>query len=273
MKQLILFTFILLGFVGISQFQEHSCGTVFKGEYADQYFNASNQRSQSLPDVNRELIVTPWIVIDSLGDTAQIHAGIQSQIAIVNQMLTPINVRLKICEFKYIENYRYDLMVRATEEEEMTTLYHEPNTINMYFITLIVDMPMAAGYAYMPGGPDVIVIKKTGLGAIPHEVGHFFGLPHTFEGDELVARTDCYTTGDGFCDTEADPYYEGIPAYLDDNCNYKGSPAKDSNGDWYIPPVTNFMSYWGCDCEDPEITFEQLDKIADVVLNIRSYLW
>lgn len=268
---------LLLGLFAQGQFDSLKCGTVFKGSYADNYFNNNEQRlvtAPSLPDVNRTLIVTPWIVLDSLYQPGVSEAAIQSQITTVNSKLAPINLSLTICEFRYIENYRYDLFVNATEEDELTTLYNEPNTINMYFVQVIVDMPLAAGYAYMPGGKDVIVITKGGLSAMPHEVGHFLGLPHTFEGgNELVERTDCYNTGDGFCDTEADPYNSSNSGALDANCNYKGQPAKDSNGDWYVPPVTNIMSYWGCECEETDFTFEQLNKIADVVLNIRNYLW
>src|SRR5690606_23777949 len=87
-----------------------------------------------------------------------------------------------------------------------------------------------------------------GSTTLGHELGHFFGLPHTFQGwengnipydPELVTRgpgANCSFTGDYFCDTEAD--------YLSIRwaCPYTGN-KRDPNGDDYQPDSSLYMSY------------------------------
>ena len=61
---------------------------------------------------------------------------------------------------------------------------------------------------------------------LPHEVGHFYGLPHTHDqGNELVNGSNCATAGDNFCDTPADPNLSGV---VNSSCVYTGT-ATDAN--------------------------------------------
>ncbi len=67
-------------------------------------------------------------------------------------------------------------------------------------------------------------------------MGHLFGLPHTWEGGasgstELVKRTNCYTDGDGFCDTEADPYPAGEVTGAP--CSFQPGPKDAANDNYY----------------------------------------
>ena len=122
------------------------------------------------------------------------------------------------------------------------------NTVNVYFVK---DPSGACGY-YSPGG-DAVAIKNTcsapASTTLVHELGHYFGLPHTFYGwenggtpsnPEKVTRSglsaNCSSAGDVFCVTDAD--------YLSDrwNCPYKGNKF-DLNGDKYHPDSSMYMSY------------------------------
>jgi hypothetical protein len=145
----------------------------------------------------------------------------------------------------------------------------------MVFVKTISFPAGAAGYAPLatslpPNPKDIIVIKKNTVNlmkkTICHELGHFFGLYHTFEtkfGAELVNGSNCKTTGDLICDTEADIQTPNIT-----NCQYAGAD-KDAKGNFYFPPIGNIMSFHDCFCK---FTTEQYNKMAYVFLNYRKYL-
>lgn len=135
------------------------------------------------------------------------------------------------------------------------------------------------GY-YTPGN-DWIVIRSTEMNGklngptVPHEVGHFFSLPHTFLGydhddfgpedagwpkaplispegpaTERMDGSNCATAGDKICDTPPD-YNVGLRD-SDNNCKYEGFGtggvlAKDPTGVTLDPMEENMMGYFnGC---------------------------
>ncbi len=139
------------------------------------------------------------------------------------------------------------------------------------------DAPYAADWIVM----RLLEASRENSSTVEHEVGHFFTLPHTFNGFEgtpfkptaaspcaptainlngrnyvveKAARTgsdaNCTTAGDGFCDTEPD-YNFGITRGSDWNnnnnpCVYNGI-AKDPTCIAINPDETNIMGYFiGC---------------------------
>jgi len=209
-----------------------------------------------LPCLNKTFSVYVHINLDSTGDKnyAEELKKINSAFTKVNEYFSPICVRFKVCEWDTIYNYQYDSILAPEDNQwkEMLVKYHDNRRINMYFIGGFRESP-AAGFTEGFIGTDKggICIASITPTVIAHELGHFFGLLHTFAGNgaELVDGSNCKTEGDRICDTPADPYIPGVKIkWVDDKCRfvYNGT---DDNGDLYRPDVGNLMSYYGgCSC-------------------------
>ncbi|NLJ08179.1 MAG: T9SS type A sorting domain-containing protein [Sphingobacteriales bacterium] len=126
------------------------------------------------------------------------------------------------------------------------------------------------GYSYFPQSAlqnpklDGIVIRADVTNyngrTLTHELGHYFGLPHTFQGG---CGTDCKTTGDYICDTP--PVYEDTYG-CDKTKNTCHNDVPDE------PDMTeNHMDYTSC-----RVMFSAGQKeVVDYYLNsqYRSNLW
>ncbi|UOQ95981.1 M43 family zinc metalloprotease [Hymenobacter sp. 5317J-9] len=114
----------------------------------------------------------------------------------------------------------------------------------------------AGGYAYLPcsgGSVDGIVIRNAQFGSIgtsggsnlairslTHEIGHYFGLPHTWGGSNTPGLASNCGIDDGVADT---PNTTGISG----GCNLSFSPCTDpATGQPLLANVQNYMDYSSC---------------------------
>jgi predicted Zn-dependent protease with MMP-like domain len=199
------------------------------------------------------------------------ESDIRAIIAHANTYLQNINVELYLYNnqvFPIVDDKYYDFKI--ADEVELRRKYDVQNAINIYFAKSITlkDLTILSGYAALPNtsassnrimfsyfdrtADDFENLKnKTFL----HEIGHYFGLFHTFQDSnnpdiskrELVTRgagSNCVSMGDQLCDTPADPF-ERLPLMYAFNCN-QNAPAdlQDTNGENFTPPVNNIMSYY-----------------------------
>jgi hypothetical protein len=165
----------------------------------------------------------------------------------LNERFAPVGFYFYINgPINYIDNSTYYAHT-FWEGYSMMSSNNVSNSVNVYFVG---DPNGNCGY-FAPG-PDAVAIKNScgqpTSTTLTHELGHYFGLPHTFYGwengntpwnPELVTRgpgANCSFEGDMFCDTDAD--------YLDYRwqCPYGGSKL-DANGDEYHPDSSVYMSY------------------------------
>jgi PKD repeat protein len=144
--------------------------------------------------------------------------------------------------------------------------------LNIYIVRSIAGNTL--GYSSFPDGPadeDGMVMKHNVFGntgtagaskgrTATHEVGHWFGLYHTFNNG---CGIDTCTDGDYVCDTppQASPNY---------NCTNMNSCNND------VPNINdqkeNYMNYTPDACKDM-FTEGQKDRIRSTLENIRTVIW
>lgn len=159
-------------------------------------------------------------------------------------------------------NQNFD--VNNSNDVALLSPYQAPYCINIFYHAKL----SVGGSAYsIPSTFCSIAKSNIALArTISHEVGHCFGLLHTFEGCSatFINGLFCDVTGDMVCDTPADPYcFKGSSCFSNSNCSYTGN-CKDASliqGNW-SPPFNNIMSYWGIEgCTVTTLTSGQYDRV------------
>ncbi len=229
------------------------------------------QIKKQLPCLDKKFSVVVHVFKDSLGDPGVKEADIINNINVVNSYFSKICVSFEVCEFRYIDNFLYDPSTIGKNDywQQVQQLYNVQNRINIYYVTSVSQD--AAGMADLgficnmsSGGIRVSKQSVTSSRVLTHEMGHYFGLQHTFVENrttELVDGSNALTTADGIEDTPADPYVPSDQLLMSSYINmdpkrkcefiYKTMPfALDAKGMYYAPLVGNVMSYYpeSCDC-------------------------
>lgn len=242
---LVLLLFMLLGSINV------------QGQYL---YN----RNKDLPCINKHFNIHAHIVLDAAGNTNMDIRDLQMAVDTANVHFGPICFSFSICEMDTITNYAFAAMTFADEASALQTNHMHRNRINLF---LIDNFGPICGIG---GGQNITMVKACTGFTLTHELGHVFGLQHTFAGTgELVDGSNCDTAGDLICDTPADPFFFSDSIVWTRNCEfvYEGL---DGNGEFYQPDVGNIMSYFGCPCG---FTREQYLSMVDFYLNSPLLKW
>lgn len=225
----------------------------------------------SLPCVNKKFTIVAHLIKDINGDTNVTENEILLAVEEVNGHFSKICISFEICEFRYIDNYQYDSLSSEKEAPELIVKNRVESRINMFFIEGFTGEKSLCGKAALggiAGFGNVYVLKNClapGDFTMSHEMGHYFGLEHTFagNGNELVDGSNCAIAGDEICDTPADPYNieVSIDAYVQ-NCQFTNR-QKDANGDFYNPDIGNIMSYYPCKCRFSDGQYRKMVEVYE----------
>lgn len=193
-------------------------------------------------------------------------------LCVLNEAYLDIDIQFYLKEFKYLNSTAVHSNPESFSGFNTISSNVIYNAINVFIVNEIADPGVAAYYQLPPGpgGNDWIIASDnyvTSDNVLPHEVGHFFSLLHTFNGwessggwnpsvhgnpvgnnspdgvpNEYVNGSNCTTAGDFICDTPAD--YMFGPS---NTCIYNKN-AKDPTGALLTPAVKNRMNYFdNCD--------------------------
>ncbi|MDQ3393984.1 MAG: M43 family zinc metalloprotease [Bacteroidota bacterium] len=232
----------------------------------------------------KHIAIKPLVVRNTNGTGGASIEDMNQTLASLNNTFKDLNVEFYFCStgIKYIDNSDFfDFDNR--QEDDLTRGNDVHHSINIYFLNSIKinGFEGSGGYAYYPGSESytnrIFIVNDATKGGhtLAHELGHYFGLVHTFErigGMELVSRGsegNCADAGDHICDTDADPY--GMDAATWEGCEYNGT-VTDMNGDLYTPPADNIMSYYNhCSQRFTPGQFERMELGAFVRVSQTEY--
>ncbi|MCU0359817.1 MAG: hypothetical protein MUF75_03705 [Bacteroidia bacterium] len=244
--------------------------------------------------VKKEFSVVFYVVLRGDGSVgAATPLNINRMLDTINTKFKPICVSFKNCSTVFIPNQNYTRWYYKSTENTVTNQYYTEKVINFFLVDSLMDFDflhpdeMKDGYAYGPSPTatsdkqEIIVLEKEKMlayncRAALHQMGHFFGLPHTHgeinpgnavappppisvNSKEFVDRSNCTNQGDGFCDTEADP----------GNNSSQLNVFADGKGDYYLRPFDNYMSDYDTGCRFSQ---EQYNRMALIALTSRLYL-
>lgn len=217
-----------------------------------------------------------------------VHTGIQFCLAAVNPDGTYSSGIMRV------ESELTDVLV-PSEEAALKALSHWDGTkyLNVWVVEEITreeNNDAVVGFATFPsmhGDPlDGVVVEHTAVGTsatsnavLAHEVGHYLGLYHTFQGG--CPNDDCLTSGDRVCDTPPDAAAFNLICF--DGTNSCETDADDTSINNPFRPVelgglgdqldmqTNFMDYANLTCFE-RFTTGQADRMLASLTEIRSSL-
>jgi len=208
----------------------------------------------------RPYLIKLFVVIFSSDDGSAAtvsHEDVKRQIANMRDYFAPHDICFALAAIQNVNNSAL-YSINVIDEEVLLTPYIRDGYITIFVHNSVFNpgQPGIAGSAYdIPNnylsveGP---VLADSDKILLAHEMGHCFGLLHTFEdfeGEENVARSggckDCEDDGDYLCDTPADRIVAS--SFIDDNCNYTGS-RRDDCGSILIMATDNLMSYHRVSC-------------------------
>lgn len=154
------------------------------------------------------------------------------------------------------------------------TYWDNTRYLNMYVVKSINGSSGILGYSSFPGGPpdeDGIVVRHNYFGRIgtaaasigrttTHEIGHWFGLYHTFNGG---CGIDTCADGDYVCDTPpaANPNF-GCPTI--NSCSIDFPDVNDQ--------IQNYLDYSDDNCKDM-FTMGQKTRMHATLNTIRALIW
>jgi hypothetical protein len=259
-------------------------------------YNSNQTQSLSYPLLHdtclrKKFSIVFYVILDSSYSSGAINtATLNALVDSINNKFKKICVKFENCSTVFIPNHSYSKWSRTSTEMVVTASWYTDKTLNYYIVDSIKNNPLEAnGYTFSPKTPtnlttpkkDLIVMEKGDIvlntfavnpAPTLHQLGHFFGLPHTHDeinpampatpppptgvvSKEFADGSNCQIHGDGFCDTEADPGPIGTIA--------------DGMGNYYIIPKDNYMTYYGTRCR---FTQEQYNAMAYYIFTKRLYL-
>jgi Concanavalin A-like lectin/glucanases superfamily/Bacterial Ig domain/Secretion system C-terminal sorting domain/Kazal-type serine protease inhibitor domain/Pregnancy-associated plasma protein-A/SprB repeat len=248
---------MLVIFIGISQYPllaQNECGTTVPENWLfphQEFANFRNQVANSAEQAMDSIPIKAHVAKNSDGSGSLTEHQVMVAIVALNERFANTGMQFFLCKsIDYIDND--DIFNFESSNENLILPYQSDKALNVYFVNSVkVNNKEVCGYTYLPyTGPRLIILDNIcalNTTTFAHEMGHYWGLLHTFgkgndktKSKELVNGSNCRTEGDMLCSTPADPGVDD--SNVNEDCQYFGTKL-DTNLQLYRPDVSNLMSY------------------------------
>jgi hypothetical protein len=288
------------------------CGTDFTPEMEARLLqNIALAKALNLPSANRTTTYVPikfHLVAESNGTGRVKKSKIYTALCALNQRYADQDVVFYLAGMYDLNNsilYNHTSASAAQFQMSLRKNQHF-NAVNIFVCNAVTLGSSSGGLTlgYYSPTYDIIAIRADQMNnsstTLTHELGHFFSLPHPFNGwegqeyhtnnnpsgapygvgnlppasmggelVELVNGSNCNNSGDYFCDTEPD-YNLGFLG--GNNCTYS-SGAVDPNGQAINPDETLYMSYFNDNCTNKFSNDQKGAIAADMQQGSRNFLF
>lgn len=258
---------------------QKECGTKapHEQEYNRTLARAALRPQNTLAGISYIRVFIVNYLSDNGVDSSWSSEEINNEFQLAKDLMKPYNICLVLVGVEHIKNTSLQNYNSVNPAALVASSYHN-NSLNMYLHKTLAPPGLGTlnGLAYELNS-DKLSLSRGAISqrSMLHEVGHCFGLLHTFEtayGLECPNGSNSSTAGDKLTDTRAtpddDPY---MTSNTNSSCNYTGTLTAFCDGVEYLynPEIKNLMSYGRRTCRS-EFSNNQMGLMLG---NLSSAFW